>query len=134
MRPAQAETAPPPEAVLIKRARQARMLSPEQAAPRAKVIKSRRWRQIEAGWANGRPVTAEDDVIAHMAAAVGVVPAQLEQAGRHEAAEVLREILRQRPPAPDGPQDALTPEERQMVEAFIQALRSGRDGTERRTG
>ena len=87
---------PPPEATVIKRARQARKMSPEDAAPLTGIIRSRRWRQIEAGHASGRAIRGDDDVIAHMAAAVGVDPAQLDEAGRGEAAEILREILRQR--------------------------------------
>ena len=87
---------PPPEAVVIKRARQARKMSPEDAAPLTGIIRSRRWRQIESGHRDGRAVRGDDDVIAHMAAAVGVDPGQLDEAGRGEAAEILREILRQR--------------------------------------
>jgi hypothetical protein len=87
---------PPPEAVIIRRARQARALSPEDAAPRTGVIKSRRWRQIEAGVDGGKRVRAEDDVLAHMASVVDVAPDQLDSAGRPEASEILREILRQR--------------------------------------
>ena len=90
-----AET-PPPEAIVIKRARQARKMSPEDAAPLTGIIRSRRWRQIEAGYDSGRAIRGDDDVIAHMAAVVGVAPGQLAEAGRSEAAEVLREILRQR--------------------------------------
>ena len=87
---------PPPEAVVIKRARQARRLTPEHAAPLTGKIGARRWRQLESGWDGSKPAFAEDDVLAHMAAAVGAIPEQLEGAGRDEAAEVLREILRQR--------------------------------------
>jgi transcriptional regulator with XRE-family HTH domain len=116
---------PPAEAVLIKRARQARGLSPEDAAAKTTVIKSRRWRQIEAGRDGDRPATGEDHVIAHMAAVVGVEPALLARAGRAEAAEVLREIGRQA--AADAPPDqlAISPDEMPQVRAFLEGLRQG---------
>jgi hypothetical protein len=72
-------------------------MSPEDAAPLAGVIKARRWRQIEGGW----PVS--DEVLAHMAHAVGVSPEQLGEAGRGESAEILREILRQEAADSSGP-------------------------------
>ena len=88
-------------------------MSPEDAAPLTGIIRSRRWRQIEAGHEGGKPVRGEDDVIAHMAHAVGVDPAQLDEAGRGEAAEILREIQRQQ----DGPvpQPADTPARRAIL-------------------
>ena len=130
-----AET-PPPEAIVIKRARQARKMSPEDAAPLTGIIRSRRWRQIEAGHASGRAIRGDDDVVAHMAAVVGVAPGQLTEAGRGEAAEVLREILRQqnggRPEdhAPDDPRRAietrpgLTDRDRAIALAVYDALRA----------
>lgn len=118
------DTAPPPEAVLIKRARQARGISPEDAATRTTVIKSRRWRQIESGHDRGRPVRGDDDVIAHMASVVGLAPEQLAAVGRAEAAEVLREILRQaerRRQATAMP--GVAPSELPQVRAFLEGLR-----------
>lgn len=103
----------PPEALLIRRARMARALSPEEAAPLAKVIGARRWRQIE----QGQP--AGDDVLAHMAAAVGASPEQLGETGRTEAAEVLREIERQSA----GPDlSVLTEDEQRILATFIKLI------------
>lgn len=86
-------TPPPPEAVLIRRARQANGVSPEKAAPLLPegLIKAPQWRNIESGKSY-----AKDAVLAHMAYVVGVSPHQLEMAGREEAAEILRELVRQR--------------------------------------
>lgn len=87
---------PPPEADLIRLARQARGLSPEEAADRTPVrIKGFRWRQIEKGW-KGKPgesdaVKAPDKTLAHMAHTVGVGSARLAE-HRPEAAAILREI------------------------------------------
>ena len=121
-----AATRPPAEAVLIKRARQARKLSPEDAAPLAGVIKARRWRQIEAG------ARVDHDVLAHMAAAVGADPDQLEEAGRGESAAILREILRQQGEPPAARPLGMTPDEETIAKAFLTALRSAR-GEENRT-
>ncbi|MCI3240233.1 hypothetical protein [Streptomyces spinosisporus] len=87
---------PPPEADLIRLARQARGLSPEEAADRTPVrIKGFRWRQIEKGW-KGKPgesdrVIGPDKTIAHMSHTVGVTSARLAE-HRPKAAEILREI------------------------------------------
>jgi hypothetical protein len=109
----------PAEALLVRRARMARRMSPEDAAPLAGVIKARRWRQIEQGQ------RADDEVLAHMSAAVGLDPEQLEQVNRGEAAEVLREIRRQEPvsppaagPVPGVDLSVLTPaEQRDLIGA-----------------
>lgn len=87
---------PPPEAVLIRRAREARNLTPAEAAVKAKTrLGDRRWRQIEDGSeGKGKPLRATDKTLAHMAAAVLVSPEQLVEVDRIEAAEILREILR----------------------------------------
>jgi hypothetical protein len=107
-------------------------MSPEDAAPLAGVIKSRRWRQIEQGQ------HADDDVLAHMAAVVGVDPAQLEQAGRPESAEVLREVLRQKravaepEPEPGLPDlSALSPEKRRDLIDALDYLRARIEQVER---
>jgi hypothetical protein len=87
---------PPPEADLIRLARQARGLSPEEAADMTPVrIKGFRWRQIEKGY-KGKPgaserVKAPDKTLAHMAHTVGVTSARLAEY-RPQAAEILREI------------------------------------------
>lgn len=90
--------APLAEAVLIRRAREARGLSPETAATRLPIrLSGRRWRQLEEGRdsSTGKPTVIGDAQLAHMAHVVGVAPEQLEEVDRGEAAEVLREIERQ---------------------------------------
>jgi hypothetical protein len=93
--------APPPEATLIGLARKAAGLSVPAAVRRTTedVIGQARWSQIESGYENkaGRPVPVRgrDDTVAHMSFAVGVTPEELEDAGRPDAADVLRIILRQ---------------------------------------
>lgn len=90
--------APPAEAVLIRRAREARGLSPETAAQRLRIkLSGRRWRQLEEGreHGTGKPAVMGDAQLAHMAHVVGVGAEQLDQVGRGEAAAILREIERQ---------------------------------------
>ncbi|MCI3271441.1 hypothetical protein [Streptomyces cylindrosporus] len=92
---------PPPEADLIRLARQARGLSPEEAAEQTPVrIKGFRWRQIEKGFrgkvGESDRVAAPARTLAHMAYTVGVTPDRLTEAGRDDAANILREIQIQR--------------------------------------
>lgn len=92
---------PPPEADLIRLARQARGLSTDEAAERTPVrIKGFRWRQIENGFKGkpgaSDPVKAPAKTLAHMAYTVGVAPARLVEADREDAAKILREIQIQR--------------------------------------
>ncbi|MET9096187.1 hypothetical protein ABZX72_29330 [Streptomyces cyaneofuscatus] len=57
-----------------------------------------RWRHIEQGYTRRipyTPTTAPAKTLAHMANTVGVQPDQLADAGRADAAEILREIKRQ---------------------------------------
>lgn len=90
---------PPPEAVLIRRARQARGLTRAQAAERSGVVKASRWGQIENGYVmkGGVPVPtkAGDMQLAHMARTVGLAPERLDDVGCRTAADILREILEQ---------------------------------------
>lgn len=126
--------APPPEAALIRVARQAAGLSIAAAAQAAIIdISLPRWSQIETGYeirrGKAKPVRARDDTIAHMAYVTGVSPARLDQAGRPEAAEVLREIHRRqdaRSTVPEGTEslDGLTPEEIRIVRDFVGMLRA----------
>lgn len=104
--------APPPEAEIIRVARLARGLSPETAAKRTTVrLGGGRWRHIEQGYTRRVPYTptiAPAKTLAHMARVVGVQPQQLVDAGREDAAEILREIRRQeaadeQPTAPADP-------------------------------
>jgi hypothetical protein len=96
MAPEHGTPKPPPEADLIRLARQARGMSPEEAADRTPIrIKGFRWRQIENGY-KGKPgasdeVKGPDKTIAHMAHTVGVTSARLAE-HRPKAAAILREI------------------------------------------
>jgi|GEM_PF-2491052 len=88
---------PPPEADLIRLARQARGLSTDEAADRTPIrIKGFRWRQIESGYKGkvgaSERVKAPSKTLAHMAYTVGVTPSRLTEAGRDDAAQILREI------------------------------------------
>ena len=71
-------------------------LSIRKAAERAGISEGR-WRQIVKGYqgtGTGRlPVVAPDETIARMALAVGVTDSQLDETGRPEAAQVLRQLL-----------------------------------------
>lgn len=90
---------PPPEASLIRVARQARGLSPERAAVLTRIrLGGSRWREIERGYKGrdtGKFVRAPSLTLAHMAQVVGVSPERLDEAGRRDAADILREIQRQ---------------------------------------
>lgn len=113
----------PAEAELIRLARQARGLSPDEAAERTPIrIKGFRWRQIEKGW-KGKVGTSEraiapDKTLAHMAYTVGVTPSRLAEAGREKAAAILREIqiqnAGQRATLPD-PLDNLDAERQRII-------------------
>lgn len=107
---------PPPEATLIRVARDATRMTLAAAALRAS-MSPQRWSQIENGYqrrAGGcKAVVGPPAAIAHMAYAVGVTPERLEEVRRPDAAEILREILRREippaapvPPAP-GPRTPL---------------------------
>src|SRR4051812_21089924 len=87
---------PPPEAALIRRAREAMGLSHTEAARRLAIkIGARRWRQIEDGYESkgGRIAKGGDMQYAHMAHVVGVAPDDLRSVGRDEAAEVLQKLI-----------------------------------------
>jgi hypothetical protein len=101
--------APPPEAVAIRLARKAAGISVAAAAEAAAIpISTARWSQIENGYETRpgtvRVVRGRDSTVAHMARVVDVTPAQLEDAGRSDAAEVLCEILRRSEPVPVAPE------------------------------
>lgn len=95
--------APPPEAALIRRARLAAGLKVRPLARKVgpNGISTGRWSQIETGWETRRgelrPARAEDGTLAWMAYLLHVTPERLASEGqRPEAAEVLREIQRNR--------------------------------------
>jgi hypothetical protein len=131
--------------VLIRLARKAAGLSIAAAVDAAIAdIGISRWSQIENGYeikrGRAQPVRGRDDTVAHMAYAVGIAPHRLDQVGRSDAGDVLREILRQRAEAADLPPginlDGLTPEQMRLVDDFVAMLRSRspdpQDGRERR--
>lgn len=114
---------PSVEALLIRRARQAKGLSPERIVERLTRIKmsGRNWRQIEEG--RGAP----DETIAHMAYVAGVSAKDLAKA-RPEAAAILQEIARQESgPTRDRNED-LERAEQLLAEAH-EALRRARGQT-----
>jgi hypothetical protein len=98
--------APPPEARLIQIARKAAGLTADAAAKSTGgTVSPVYWRDVERGYGYRRskrvPARASDRVLAHMAQAVRVTPERLAEAGRPDAAAVLREIhLADSPPPP----------------------------------
>ena len=127
---------PPPEADLIRLARQARGLSPDEAADRTPVrIKGFRWRQIENGFkgkvGESDRVKAPPKTLAHMAYTVGVTPSRLTEVGRDDAAQILREIqiqnAEQRVSLPD-PLDDLDPERQRIILDMLAQLPPGDRG------
>ncbi|MEU8968060.1 helix-turn-helix transcriptional regulator [Streptomyces monashensis] len=114
---------PSHEGELIRLARQARGLSPEEAADRTPIrIKGFRWRQIENGYkgkvGSSDPVRAPAKTLAHMAYTVGVTPTRLTEVSRSDAAKILREIQIQKAgetaSLPD-PLDILGPERQRII-------------------
>lgn len=107
--------APPPEAVLLRLVRKAQGVSLQQAARAAGISKA--WlSSIETGhdsrarYGDGtRTVRASDEIIARLALLLQVSPERLETDGqRPDASAVLREMLRQRRPAPVSPSQHLS--------------------------
>lgn len=94
--------APPPEAVLIRRAREAAGLNASQAAAATGgVVTPQWWRTVERGSGTSRSQVilqrGSARTIAHMAAAIqGITPADLAACGREDAAAVLEDIQHQR--------------------------------------
>lgn len=86
---------PPPEAPLIRLVRLGAELTADQAARRAGISKAR-WSQIENGYERRQgawyAVRATDGLLARMARAIGLGADRLDQAGRGDAAEILREM------------------------------------------
>lgn len=100
---------PPPEAHLIRIARDAAgMTAADAARATAGVVGATYWRDVERGHGGRRGkrvrATASARTLAHMAQVVGVSPERLAGEGqRPDAAEILREIIRQDSPAPAAP-------------------------------
>jgi transcriptional regulator with XRE-family HTH domain len=84
---------PPPYAQLIARSRLAPPKMTITEAARRAGISDTRWSQLENGYRMNRghaePEWAPADTLAHMARAVGVTPAQLQDAARDDAAAEL---------------------------------------------
>lgn len=98
---------PPPEGRLIGAAREAAPRISIKKAARSAGISDTRWRQIEQGYrmhrgrAEAEP-PAPAPILARMAHAVGITPAELESAGRADAADELRVMLATEPPDDDN--------------------------------
>ncbi|MEO3978841.1 hypothetical protein [Streptomyces sp. CAU 1734] len=86
---------PPPEALLIRIAREAKGLSPEAATRHMRIkFSGSRWRQIEAGYRKDtrEPVIAPAITLAHMAYALEIASARLNDTGRTDAGRILEEL------------------------------------------
>ncbi|MFJ4631594.1 hypothetical protein [Streptomyces sp. NPDC088847] len=126
------ELQPTPEGALIRLARQARGMSPEVAADLTPVqIKGGRWRQIESGYDRKNPPKrsfAPALTLAHMAHTVGATPERLSEAGRDDAAAILREILRGEGEE-SATDEALTTREQTMLAEMVASTAEGFDLT-----
>jgi transcriptional regulator with XRE-family HTH domain len=92
---------PPPWGALITAALASEGISAREAARRAGLSEGR-WRQITAGYQVVSPgiyahVRGPAATVAKMASVVGVTPAQLQAAGRDDAARVLADKLGRKP-------------------------------------
>jgi transcriptional regulator with XRE-family HTH domain len=133
---------PPPEGELINAAlkRIRPKLSVREAARRAGISEGW-WRQVVRGYqplkGGGKaPMTGSAETVASMARVVGVTPAQLQEAGRADAAEELRAL--QPPPSLGTPTDAelrasaLQPETAEAIIAMRQRferwVKEGKEG------
>jgi hypothetical protein len=125
---------PPPEGRLIADALTLSGLSIRQASKRAGISYGR-WRQIATGYQNVSHgsfarVRAPALTLARMASAVSVTPERLEEAGRGDAAEALREILGRDEPEQAAPDlkvpdlQEMTAEERRAVLALLAGFRA----------
>ena len=99
----------PPEAEVIRLAREAMDMTAQRAAEASRAhdgkgVSAAYWRDVERGYGGRRgqrvPTRASARALAAMARVVGVVPPQLASAGREDAARVLEEVLRREQPAP----------------------------------
>jgi hypothetical protein len=106
--------AAPPEARLIRTAREAAGMTATQAAQATEgAISATYWRDVERGYGGRRgqraPARASDMTLAAMARVTGVTPGQLAGAHREEAARVLTEILRREGKPPPVTESAPVP-------------------------
>lgn len=112
--PASAAEAPPPEALVIRTAREAAGMTMAQAAAASDgAVSATYWRDVERGFGGRRGkrvrVRASTRTLAAMARITGATPGQLADAQREDAARVLAEILR-REDAPAEPPSGAAPE------------------------
>ena len=127
----------PPEAILIQRARKAADLSAEEAAAQVRAaggrISATYWRDTERGYGGRRgqrvQVRASDRLLAQMARVLAIPPERLEsEGGRPDAAEVLREIGRNKAPTPQPPPHrpvdfgGKSEADREALQRFIQPI------------
>lgn len=120
----------PPEAEVIRLARQAMDMTAQDAAEASRSqdgrgVSAAYWRDVERGYGGRRgqrvTVRASDRALAAMARVVGVTPPELTSAGREDAARVLDEMLRreERPvvltPPPSDPGSLSFPVDRDMA-------------------
>jgi transcriptional regulator with XRE-family HTH domain len=118
---------PPPEGRIIEEAREKRRLSQNKAAERAG-LSGTRWRQIVTGTASGGkgiqiPVRGRAETVARMAQVVGVMPEQLAQADREDAAEELRGLA-----PPESPKRPPVEGLRELRDRFDRILADGDPG------
>ena len=103
-------------------------MSPEVAADLTPIqIKGGRWRQIESGYDRKSPPKrsfAPALTLAHMAHTVGVTPDRLKEAGRTDAADILREILRASG-SDDQTPEILTSREQEMLAEMVASAAQG---------
>jgi len=97
----------PPEALLVRTAREAvGMTAAQAAAATAGAVSATYWRDVERGYGGRRgqraAARASARLLAAMAHVTGVTPGQLTAAEREDAARVLTEILRREGGAPAG--------------------------------
>jgi transcriptional regulator with XRE-family HTH domain len=127
--------AAPPEARLIRTAREAVGMTAAQAAQATEgAVSATYWRDVERGYGGRRgqraPAKASARLLAAMARVTGVTPDQLAGAQREDAARVLTEILRREgapaaAPRPDIMPAASGPEEEFL--ASVLAMLSPKD-------
>lgn len=92
----------PPEAALLKQRRDRFRISPEQLSrmikSRGATLSGRRIRELESGYStkDHQPTSARAETLADLAMALGIMPEELEQVGRHDAAMVLRGRVEER--------------------------------------
>jgi hypothetical protein len=124
--------APPPEAILIRTAREAAGMTAAQAAHASEgAVSATYWRDVERGYGGRRgqqaAARASARLLAVMARITGVTPRQLAGAEREDAARVLTEILRREdaasaPPlhaAPDAPPGAVTSPAEDILDGLL---------------